>query len=384
MATVSDNIGRQARGLETEGYLIVIEGEFGLSGGLGSGTMDLVVGGGLETYKSDKVSHADNYNVQFNIRVPWTATGYVEGSGRSQEGTEEPKLTDINQTRVRTRRSTVGLAAGRDVTPTFKWSTGVNTITESRFDRELTESRVDLNWDRALSRSTSLAFEGSFNQGTEDIAGDSWTGSYFTLDKTKRIGSLSLLGFRIEWENLRLKKDDGTKELSDVVSFVARYVEETRSGWTYTSELGMDGIRPIVDERLWEPRAEISLSSRRERRVQFNSSLSTSSSLQDPVDQLEQEIAWTRESQFRAGLKWSLNRTFVIEPLVRYFRAELFSNTAADAVNRTLAFQVGTRWSISRIWSLDTAAVSEIVEGSDPANDLAEKSLRLTLSGQFF
>lgn len=384
LATVSDNIGRVPSGLETSGYLLIMEGEFGISGDLGSGTVDLVMGGGSETYKSEKVTNADNFDVQLNVRVPWSTTGYVNVLASSSEGTEEPNISDINQTRVRTRRSRVELGAGRRATPKLKWNVSVNTTNESRFDRDLTASRGDLSWDLALSRSRSLDIKAGFYQGTEDIEEDSWTGSLLTLDLTRQRSSMTSSGYRLEWEEFRLKKDDGTRELSDMVSIVVHYAAKMRSGWSYITELGVDGIKPIVNERRWEPRVEISLSSRRGRRVQFDSSISTFSSFQDPVDQLEQEIAWTRDSQFQTGLTWNLTRAFIIEPLARYRYAKLFGNDAADTINRTLAFQLGTRWSPSRTWSLAVTAVSETIEGSEPDSDLAENSLKLALSGQFF
>ena len=56
----------------------------------------------------------------------------------------------------------------------------------------------------------------------------------------------------------------------------------------------------------------------------------------------------------------------------------------ADRKDKTLLFEVGTRWSPSRIWSLDVDVVSETIESSEPTNDLAENRLDLRLSGTFF
>ena len=190
--TVSDNIDRASTGLETEGYLLTVEGDLTLSGDIGSGTLDVLVGGGMETLKSDDFSDSDNYRFRLNVRFPWTTTGYIEGSAGSSEETEDPEFTDINQARLRTRRFNVGLEAGRRSSQKFQWNAGVNAETERQLDRDQAESRVDLGWDFVLDRKRSLAVEVGVNQGTEDIAGDSWIGSSLTLDLTRQT-DLSLI-----------------------------------------------------------------------------------------------------------------------------------------------------------------------------------------------
>jgi hypothetical protein len=192
------------------------------------------------------------------------------------------------------------------------------------------------------------------------------------------------MGYRLEWENLKVNKEAVLTEGSNRLSIVMHYDVETRTGWTYSSELGADGINSIVNERRWEPRAGLGFSSQRGKRLELYSSFSVKSYIREPVVQLEQEIAWTRDNQFQAGLRWNMTRTFVMEPVVRYRFAELFSFSSGDTKNRTVAYQLGTRWSISRVVSLETAAVAETIKSTNPINDLTENSLILTLSGELF
>ncbi len=379
--TVSDNINRAPTGQETEGYLLTMEGDFNLLGDLGSGTVDFLVGGGTETLKSDDFSNADSYRFRLNVRFPWASTGYVEGSANSSEETEDPELADINQARLRTRRSNMSLAAGGRSMQTFQWQANVSAGTERRIDRDLEETRGDLGWDITLDRRHSLIFDVGYHQGMEAVEGDSWTGSSLTLNLTNQTDRLISTGYRIEWESLQLKKDDGTRELSDMVSIIAHYAVEMSSDWSFTGDMGMDGIKPIVGERRWEPRVDVRLESMTDRRVQFDGSLSISTSVQDPA---EDQIAWTRDSQIQTGLEWGVARNYVVGPRVQYRYAELFGNGIADRTDKTLFFKIGTRWSPSRTWSLDVDVVSETIESSEPANDLAENRLDLRLSGIFF
>ena len=383
-ATVSDNIGRKTSGLETDGYLLTTAADFNITGEVGSGTMDLVVGGGLEYYESDRVSNSSDYNFQLNLRFPWTTTGFVELSAGSGEGTEEPKVTDMDQSRVRTAKNTLGVKAGRGVTRTFKWETGVSTLTEERYDSDLKETSVNLKLDRRLSAISTLAFEATYGKGTEDVAQNKWTETLVTLGLSNRRTSLSSSGYRLEWETLDLTKGDGSNDLSNMISLVMHYTRETRKGWTYSSELGIDGIKPVVDDRFWEPRAELGLSSQRGRRIEFDSFLITKPFLQDPVDQADQEIAWSRDTQFQAVLKWHLSRTFLIEPIARYRYAQFNSYTVEDTIDRTVLFQLGCKWSFSKTWVLEVAAVTETIDSSDPLNSLAENSLRMNIGGQVY
>jgi hypothetical protein len=381
MTTFSDNIERASSGLETDGYLLTTGGEIDISGDLGAGTVDLKMTGGLETFKGDEKSEAENYGVLLNTRFPWTTTGYIEGSASFSEKTESPEVTDINQARERTRLSSVGLEAVRRVTSTFQWNAGVIAVTERRLNRKLEESRGDMGGVFVLKQSRSLSVDVGVNQGTEDIEGDSWVGISMTLDLTKQTDRLTSFGYRIDWEDTQVEKKDGTRELTDMLSAVTHITVERSSGWSVTGELGMDGIKPITDQRLWEPRAEVSLKSGPGRRIQFNGLASTSSSIETPN---EDNIAWTRNSQVRTSIQWDVSRTYVVEPRIQYGFAELFGNGITDRSDSTLIFSVETRWSLSKSWKLNIAVANETIDSSEPSRNLAENKLDLTLSGTFF
>jgi hypothetical protein len=381
MTTFSDNIDRAPSGLETEGYLLTAGGEINVSGDLGAGTVDLRMDGGLETLKSAEVSEEENFRVRLNTRFPWTTTGYIEGSASSSEKTEDPEFTDVNQARVRTRSSSVGLEAVRRSTSSFQWNAGVIAVTERRLNLKFEESRGDLGWDFVLKQNRSLAVEVGVNQGTEDIEGDSWVGFSMTLDVTKQTDRLTSFGYRIDWEDTQVEKIDGTRELTDMVSAVTHITVDRPSGWSLTGEVGMDGIKPITDQRLWEPRALVSLKSAPGRRIQFDGLLSTSSSIETPI---ESNVAWTRNSQLGTGIQWNVSRTYVVEPRFQIGFAELFGHGITDRSDSTQILSVETRWSLSKSWKLNIAAVSETIDSSEPSRNLAENKLDLSLSGTLF
>jgi hypothetical protein len=380
MLTVSDNIHRAPSGLEMSGSRLIMQGDLNLSGDLGAGSVDLDVGGGWETLKNGGSSDSDNYNFQLNVDIPWSDTGYLRGMASTADETEEPEITDISQVRVRTRTSELGLEIGKRATPTFSWRTALNNRTESRFDRDLDESRAELGWDISLDRKRQLTLDVGFENGTEDVDEDSWTGSSLSIDIRRRSDRVTTGGYRLEWEDQDLEKSNGTNERSDMVSAIAYYELKMSSGWSFTSELGVDGIKPIVDERSWEPRAEVRLSSALNRRVQLDGSLSTFSTIQDP---LEDQVSWTRDSQVRAGLAWSVSRTYTVEPSVQFRYAELFGNGIPDRTDETFILRVGTRWIPARNWSVSLNGHTEERTSSQGSFDLSESRLELNFSGTF-
>lgn len=380
MVTVSDNIDRAPSGLEVSGSLLIMQGELSLSGDLGSGSVDLGIGGGWEALDNGESSNTDNFNFRLNVNIPWSGTGYVEGSASTSDATEEPEITDISQVRVRTRTSRMNLEVGKRATPTFRWRTGLSNRTESRFDRDLDESRAELGWDVKLNRRRSLAVDVAYNRGTEDFDGDSWTGSSVSVDIRKRSDRVTSGGYKLAWEGQNLERAGGTREWSDKVSAVGYYEIEMPSGWSFISELGVDGIKPIVDERRWEPRADLGLASAPGRRFRVSGNLSSSSTIQDPV---EDQVAWTRDSQVRAGLVWRVSRTYTVEPSAQFRYAELFGNGIADRTDETLILRLGTRWIPGRKWSVGLSAQTEDRNSSQDSFDLSEGRLELSLSGTF-
>jgi len=382
MVTSSDNIERATVGLETKGYLITIDGEFGVSGKVGSGTVDLLVGGGEEKIKAEEISRADNYRSRFEVRFPWTTTGHVQVLATSFQGTEDPQITDIDQSRVRTRRSGAALELRRRTSPKFRWDAAVNAEIEKRVDREDTrEVTGDVALDLALTRTHSLVLEAGGNRGREDIAGDEWTGTNGAVDFTKQVDPLTSAGWRLEWEGSRVERSDGTEEPSDRVSALVHYAVKMSSGWSFRGELGGDGIKPVADERRWEPKATLGLFSSPERRVRFEGSVSTSSSLQDPV---ERQIAWTRDSRLRAQLVWAASRTYTVKPGVEYLAADLHGSGIDDRKDDTTILRMETVWQASRNWSVSLNAQAEERTSSQASFELSEDRLELSLSGALF
>jgi hypothetical protein len=272
------------------------------------------------------------------------------------------------------------LEVGKQASPTFSWRTALNNLTESRFDRDLDESRLELGWDMKLNRRRSLVAEFDLNKGTEDFDGDSWIGSSFSVDIKKQTDRSTSGGYRLAWEEQKLEHSDGTIEWTDKVSALVNLGIETSSGWTFSSSLGMDGIQPHAGKRRWEPRAEIILASAPGQRFRLNSSLSTLSTLQDPV---EGQISWSRNSLVQAGVVWSVSRAFTIEPSTQFHHAELFGNGIADRTDETLILSLETRWVMTRDWSLGLSTKTEDRTSSQVSFDFYENRLELRLSGAF-
>ena len=380
MITVSDNIDRAPSGFEASGSLLILQGDLNLSGDLGSGSVDLGVGGGWETLDNGGASDTDNFNFRLNVNIPWSGTGYIEASASTSDATEEPEITDISQVRVRTRKSGMRLEVGKQRSPTFSWRTGLSNRTERRFDRDLNESRAELGWDLELDRRRSLAVDVDFEEGTEDFDGNTWTGSSVSVDFKKRPDRITSRGYRLTWEGQKLEQANGTSEWSDKVSGVVYYERELSSGWSFSSDLGVGGVKTPAGERRWDPQGVLALASTPGRRFRVSSTISSSSTIQDPV---EDQVSWTRDSQLRAGLVWSVSRTYTVEPSAQFRYAELFGNGIPDRTDETLILRVGTRWIPARNWSLGLSAQTEDRTSSQDSFDLTEGRLELSLSGTF-
>jgi hypothetical protein len=377
MNTFSDNINRAPVGFEVDGYLLSVEGDLSVSGDLKSGSLDFSVGGGLEILDDGEARKSDAFRMELNSMLPWSETGYLEVSIGASDEIAEPDPSDISQVRVRTKTSRAGLEIGKRPTPTFNWRTGLSGRMESRFDRDLEELRGELGFNVELDRRRSLTFDADLTRGDELFDGDSWTNSSVSVDLRKRSDPTSVRGYRLVLEGQDLEQAGGTSEWSDKVSAVVYYETEMSSGWSFTGELGVDGIKPIVDERRWDPRVEVGLSRTLDRRVQLDGSLSTFSTIQDPF---EDKVAWTRESQVRAGLVWSVSRTYTVEPSAHFRFAELFGNGIPDRTDETLILRLGTSWVPARNWSIGLSANSDNRNSSQDSFDLSENRVELNLS----
>jgi len=314
------------------------------------------------------------------VNLPWSGTGYVEGSASTSDQTEDPEITDISQVRVRTRTTLARLEIGKRASPTFSWRTALNNRTESRFDRDLDESRAELGWDVQLDRRRSLAVDVDFNEGTEDFDGDSWTGSSVSIDIQRQSDRATLVGCSLAWEGQELEQADGSDDRSDKVSALVSYDTEWSSGWSFSSGLGINGIKSLENERHWDPRVEIALASSPERRLRVNSAFSASSNIQDPQ---EDQYSWTRDSFFQAELSWSASRTYTIKPSAQFQYAELFGNGIPDRTDETLILRLGTNWIPGRNWMVGLYAQAEEIDSSQGAFDLSENRVGLNFSGTF-
>jgi hypothetical protein len=383
MIITSDNIHRAPAGdpLEMSGYHLVIQGDLILSSDLGAGKkLELGAGAGWESIGNGGIINSDIFDFRLNLNIPLSGTGYVEVVASTSDRTEEPELTDVSQVRVRTRASEIELKIEKEASPKFSWWVGLSNRTERRFDRNFVESQFEMGCDLALDRRRSLIAEAEFSEGTEEVEEDSWTSYLVSIDFPQQFDRITSGGYRVAWEDQKLEQADGTSDWSNMLSAVAYYEMEMSSGWWFSSELGVDGIKPVVVDRRWEPRAMLDLGSSPERRLRVAGGFSTSSTLMDPF---EDQVAWTRDSQLHGRLIWSVSRTYTVEPSVQFVFADLFGNGIADRTDETMILRVASQWVPARDWSIDLNAHREERISSQSVYDLFENRLELILSVTF-
>jgi len=377
----SDNINRAPKGQEKNGYRLTMEGGLSFSGAIGRGTAELDVGGGWETIDDGNASDSNSSRFSVNLELPWSQTGYVRAGANSSDAIEDPNITDVNQERVRTRRTGKRIEVGKKSSASLSWDAALTNRTEKRFDRDLDESEMTIGWNAGVSPRKTLLVDLGVIDGSEDIAGDSWNGYTASLDLQTRRSNITSTGWRLNWQGQKIKKEDGTNDQAGKLGVALYYETQTPSRWSFSSEMGADGIKPPSDERRWEPRARLSIQSRPERTFKMKGDLSTSAVIQDPT---EEEIAWTRETQMGMTGTWTVTRNYTVEPGVRLRRAELFGNTVADRTDEAVVFQVATKWSPERDWSVQFNIRKEKRDSSQAAFDLVENRLELIFRGLFF
>jgi len=381
MVTVSDNINRDSSGLEKSGSKLLLRGDLDLSGRLGSSTVGLGIGGGWESVDNGGTTNTDNFSFNLNVNTPWTPTGYLEGSATIVDETAEPEITDIKQQRVRTRTSTISLGIGKQATPTFGWKAGLSNRTESRIDLDLDESRTELSGDFKLGRKRRLVVDTGFTKGTEDLDGESWTGSTVSLDINIQSVRFTSRGYGIAWENLKLEQEDGTQDSSDKITAKTYFVMQISPEWSATSDLGLDSIRPSSEKRRFEPHVQLGLSGRLNPRLGLEGRISSSALLQDPDDD---QVAWTRDSQLQAWFVWNASKTYTVEPGVQFRNAKYFGNEIADSSAETRVLKIETRWIPIRNWTIGLNAQTETRNATQKVYDFSEDRLELSLSGILF
>ena len=381
MATVSDNISRMPHGTEASGSLLTMQGDLTISSDLGRGHVELVAGGGLETTNDDQAADNENFNFQLNVNLPWSRNGYLEGTASTSDETQEPEINDISQVRVRTRTSRTGLAIGNQATSTFSWRMGASNRTEKRFDRDLEESEAEAGWDLDFDPRRSMSVDITFSDGKEQTNGNTWDDSSVLIDMRKQVDRATSRGYRLTWEGQDLQRADGTIEWSDIASAQIYYEVQMPSGWSFSGDLGLEGVNPPYGERRLEPMAHFALGSAPERRMRFSGSFSTSSEIQDPLDD---EVSWSRNSQAQAGLTWNVSRLYSVIPRVQFYFTEQHGDEDVERTDETLILRLETRWAPARNWFLGLNAHKEDRTSTRDVYDLSESRLELTFSGTFF
>jgi hypothetical protein len=153
------------------------------------------------------------------------------------------------------------------------------------------------------------------------------------------------------------------------------------TGWSFSSDLGLDGIKGPLDDTRWETHIMLTLSSAPGTRFRLNTSLSSISTIPDPFD--DERIAWTRDNRARAGLAWSVTRLYTIEPIIQFRLLDLSGNGIANRSDETLLMRLETRWAFANSWSIELSAQTEDRTSSQVSYDLYENRLELRISGTF-
>jgi hypothetical protein len=378
----SDNINRELNGFEKEGFLLSLEGDVTITGDVGVWDWGLVVGGGWESVNDGEAADDVNSRILLNARTPWfKKKGYLEGSAGFSDGIEEPGINDINQERIRTWASQVSVEAGMQTSPAFSWRALVGNRIEDRPDRNLDESKGEIGWNVRLDARRSLIIDTGFTSGTDDFDENSWTGSSVSLEFRKQENRFSLRGYRLLWEEQNFKQPVGPSGRSELLSALFYYEMEGPTGWSFSSDLGLDGIKGPLDDMRWETHIMLSLRSAPATRFRLSTSLSSISTIPDPFD--EPRIAWTRDNQARAGLAWSVTRLYTIEPVIMFRLIELSGNGIANRSDETVLLRLETRWILANSWSVELNAHTEDRTSSQISYDLYENRLELRISGTF-
>jgi hypothetical protein len=380
-AISSDNITRALNGFETDGFLLTLESDVTISGEVGLWDWDLIVGGGWESLDTGEAVDDVNFRILLNARTPWLNSGYLAGSAGVSEEIEEPETTDIIQERLRTRSSEVRIEAGMQTSRAFSWRALVGNRTEERRDRDLSESRGEIGWRVAFDAKRSLIIDTAFSSGSDDFDENSWTGSSLSLDFRQQENRFSSRGYRLIWEEQTLKQAVGPSGRSELLSTRYYYEMVGPTGWSFSSDLGLDGIKGSQDDMRWETHIMLSASSAPGTRFRLNTSLSSISTIPDPF--ADERIAWTRDNRVRAGLAWSVTRLYTIEPIIQFRLLDLFGNGIANRSDETMLLRLETRWALGNSWSVDLNAHTEDRTSSQVSYDLYENRLEMRISGTF-
>jgi len=378
-AMVSNNIDRAPIGKEVEGYRLSMGGNAKVMGYVGAGTVNLNIMGGWET-ENGETADFDTYSVLLDARLPWSRTGYFEGSASIADETVDPDLTDISQVRVRTRTSELSLGIGKKATPTVGWFAGVTGRTEKRFDRDLKEGELNLGWETVLNTRRSLDLDVGLRSGTDDFMGNTWTGYTMTVDTSKQLTRSSSSGYRVEWEGSQLELRSGVIQSSDRVTVLHHYEKLIKSNWSLANDIGTDGIHPQNAKREWLPRWLLGIRGDTGERTRVYATAYSSSTIQDPEEAI---VSRTTNSVFDAGLTWNLFRNLSFGPRFVFRDALLVEEGAPDRTDQTYLTELGLKWIPGRDWSIDLTFADEDLDSTNDSFDLSETRLELALAGLF-
>jgi len=379
--TISDNINRSSLGSEREGYLLATEGDLSFSTAVGLGTADMLIGGGWETLDDGRVSDSDNYRFGLKLTLPWSRTGHLLGSIDSSDGTQEPDITDINQERVRTKSVEKRLEVGNHAAVNASWQLALRNYTEERYDSDQEENDIVLSYEVGLDRLNTLLASVGFVEGEEKMQGDTWTRSSASFELQRSQSPVTSKGYRATWESqktVRLAESDFT---TNKLGLIAYYMTTTRSGMTFSGDVGIDIIHPRSVERRWEPHTRAEVLGPPERTFQPKGSLFSAATLADPLDY---RIDWTRDTQIQGGGAWRVTRNYTVEPIIIYRLAEYHGNNSANKTDETRILRLETRLNLVQDWRIELSAQREELSSSQAIYDLRENRIEMSVTGVIF
>lgn len=376
-ATWSDNIYRNSPGLEESGSLITLEAILEVNEQWGRGSYSLLAGGGLETIDNGVSSTEEINSFRLEVILPVYTTSLVEGYAETSKGTETPEPGDIDQDRILTTYSEVGLIFATRFATASSYQAEIYQNTEESEDLDLKETNWDLQWSSNLDRRRSIFLQGRITTGEEAVADSSWDEFYAVMRLSDQIRPVALLSYEVDWNEFNSNLLGGTMESSYQVSLLVRYEAELVASWTYINELGIDHMVSYTGRRIWEPRAEISILGLLSRTVEANGTVLSAINIGDP---LEAGTEWTRENRLEAGLNWNVLSTFSIAPRALYLLEDIHVENASDIEDRTFLYGVNTSWTPSSAWTVEFGGVIERRTSSDPLREMEESRLELSIS----
>jgi hypothetical protein len=257
----------------------------------------------------------------------------------------------------------------------------VTNNTEKRYDRDKEENEAVLIYEVGLDRINSLVTSVGLVDGEEKMNNDTWTRSSVLVDIQRNQSPVTSKGYRITWESQNTNEGAGAHFRTHKLGMLTYYKTELKTGMTYSSEVGMDVIRPRTDDTRLEPYIKVDLLGSPERPVQTKGSLYSAATLADP---LEDRAGWVRDTQVQGSIAWRVTRTYTVEPIVRYRLAEIHGNNTASRTDETRILRLETRLNLLGDWLIELNTQTEEVSSSQAAYDLLETRFELSIAVTIF